>query len=248
MNWNPWHGCEKVSAGCANCFVFMLDRRYGRDTTVFSVNQALDLPIRRGRNGEYKLWASPYVFTCSNSDFFLPAADHVRGKAWEYIKERSDLNFLIPTKRVERIAGALPADWNMKDYGHVYLSCSCENQEMADARLPVYLGLELPHYTVQLEPLIGAVDLSKYLERNLIEKVTVEGEFGKGVRPCHEAWVRELYLQCRRYDTNMAFRRAGDILIDLDNAIYPKQPRGSQDYAGQLGYNYESTSRETVMW
>ena len=34
--WNPWHGCKKVSPGCRNCFVYKMDKRYGRDTTVIS--------------------------------------------------------------------------------------------------------------------------------------------------------------------------------------------------------------------
>jgi len=32
--WNPWHGCKKVSPGCKNCFVYKMDKRYGRDTTI----------------------------------------------------------------------------------------------------------------------------------------------------------------------------------------------------------------------
>ncbi|MBQ8576638.1 MAG: DUF5131 family protein [Clostridia bacterium] len=34
--WNPWHGCKKVSPGCKNCFVYKMDKRYGRDTTVIT--------------------------------------------------------------------------------------------------------------------------------------------------------------------------------------------------------------------
>ena len=34
--WNPWHGCKKVSPGCKNCFVYKMDRRYGRDTTIIT--------------------------------------------------------------------------------------------------------------------------------------------------------------------------------------------------------------------
>ena len=30
--WNPWHGCHKCSEGCQNCFVYVFDQRYGRDT------------------------------------------------------------------------------------------------------------------------------------------------------------------------------------------------------------------------
>ena len=34
--WNPWHGCHKCSPGCQNCFVFNMDKRYGRDTSVIT--------------------------------------------------------------------------------------------------------------------------------------------------------------------------------------------------------------------
>ena len=34
--WNPWHGCKKVSQGCKNCFVYKMDQRYGRDTTIIT--------------------------------------------------------------------------------------------------------------------------------------------------------------------------------------------------------------------
>lgn len=34
--WNPWNGCKKVSIGCKNCFVYKMDQRYGRDTTIIT--------------------------------------------------------------------------------------------------------------------------------------------------------------------------------------------------------------------
>ncbi|MBR1896932.1 MAG: DUF5131 family protein, partial [Pyramidobacter sp.] len=24
--WNPWHGCRRVSEGCAHCYMYFLDR------------------------------------------------------------------------------------------------------------------------------------------------------------------------------------------------------------------------------
>ena len=29
--WNPWHGCRRFSAGCANCYVYYLDGQRGRE-------------------------------------------------------------------------------------------------------------------------------------------------------------------------------------------------------------------------
>lgn len=32
--WNPWRGCDKVSPGCAHCYMFAGERRYGRDPSI----------------------------------------------------------------------------------------------------------------------------------------------------------------------------------------------------------------------
>jgi protein gp37 len=32
--YNPWRGCDKVSPGCAHCYMFDGQRRYGRDPSV----------------------------------------------------------------------------------------------------------------------------------------------------------------------------------------------------------------------
>lgn len=32
--WNPWRGCRKVSAGCAHCYMYRDQARYGRDPKV----------------------------------------------------------------------------------------------------------------------------------------------------------------------------------------------------------------------
>ena len=31
--WNPWMGCEKVSPGCAHCYMYREQRQYGHDPT-----------------------------------------------------------------------------------------------------------------------------------------------------------------------------------------------------------------------
>lgn len=32
--WNPWRGCHQVSIGCANCYMFAEQKRYGKDPAV----------------------------------------------------------------------------------------------------------------------------------------------------------------------------------------------------------------------
>ena len=29
-DWNPWHGCTKISPGCKYCYVYRQDEMYGR--------------------------------------------------------------------------------------------------------------------------------------------------------------------------------------------------------------------------
>ena len=30
--WNPWHGCHRISEGCAHCYMYVLDGKRGIDT------------------------------------------------------------------------------------------------------------------------------------------------------------------------------------------------------------------------
>ena len=30
-NWNPWHGCTKISPGCRHCYVYRQDEMYGSE-------------------------------------------------------------------------------------------------------------------------------------------------------------------------------------------------------------------------
>lgn len=32
--WNPWRGCTRISPGCAHCYMFTAQRRFGRDPDV----------------------------------------------------------------------------------------------------------------------------------------------------------------------------------------------------------------------
>jgi Bacteriophage protein gp37 len=67
--WNPWHGCSKLSAGCANCYVYRRDNEHGIDSAAARKTQNFDLPARRKRNGEYKIHSGTCVYTCFASDF-----------------------------------------------------------------------------------------------------------------------------------------------------------------------------------
>lgn len=123
--WNPWHGCHKYSAGCANCYVYRMDERYGRDSSVVKKTKDFALPVKKKKDGSWKIQEG-VVYTCFSSDFFVEEADAWRKEAWSFMKQRSDLHFYMITKRVERILPNLPDDWQ-SGYENVTICATIEN-------------------------------------------------------------------------------------------------------------------------
>lgn len=229
--WNPWHGCHKLSEGCLNCYVYRIDSRHGKTSSVVLKTADFDLPVRRNRGGAYKLSAEDgTVFTCFSSDFFLEDADPWRPEAWRMIRERSDLDFFIVTKRIRRFRVGLPDDWG-DGYENVAICCTAENQKRADERLPVFLSEPIRCRSVICEPLLGPVDLSPYLSGGATGEVTVGGESGDGARLCRYEWVLALRDQCRRAGVPFTFKQTG-ANFEKDGRVY-RIPRRLQHLQAQ---------------
>ncbi|WP_396133258.1 DUF5131 family protein [Eubacterium maltosivorans] len=47
ITWNPWHGCQKISAGCQNCYVYRMDEKYNRDSHQVSKNSCFNLLLKK---------------------------------------------------------------------------------------------------------------------------------------------------------------------------------------------------------
>ena len=58
-------------------------------------------------------------------------------------------------------------------------------------------------------PLIGPVDIEKYLAAGQIEQVICGGENYDGSRLCRYEWVKLLSDQCRKYDITFNFIETG---------------------------------------
>ena len=213
LTWNPWHGCHKCSEGCQNCYAYFLDKRYGRDTNEVVINKSnIDYPIKKDKNGLYKLPGGTFVRVCMTSDFFLEEADEWRDKAWDYIRQRPDVTFSLLTKRAHRIKDNLPADWG-DGWDHVQFAVSCENQKRVDERIPYLLEIPSKHKWISVKPFIGEVDLDKYLATGEIETVLAGGENYLGSRPLHYEWVKKLHDQCEKYNLHLIFGQTGNIFI-----------------------------------
>ena len=181
VSWNPWHGCRKLSEGCRHCYVYRQDAQHDKDSREVRRTAAFNLPVRRTRDGRYKVPPGEMVYTCFTSDFLVEEADAWRAEAWEMIRIRSDLRFFFITKRIDRLMQVLPPDWG-GGYENLAVGCTVENQAMADYRLPLLLDAPLRHKLVICAPLLGPLDIARYLIPG-IEEVSVGGESGRPARP-----------------------------------------------------------------
>lgn len=206
--WNPWHGCHMLSPGCQNCYVYRRDRSVGRDAGQVRKTADFDLPLRRGRDGAYKIPDGAEVFSCGTSDFFLEEADPWRSQAWAMMAARPSVRFFIITKRIDRFFAALPDDWGA-GYPNVTIGCTCENQDRADYRLPLFLQAPIMHREIITEPLLEGLELTPYLDPLRIEALVAGGESGDAARVCRHEWILELRAQCQRAGVRFVFKQTG---------------------------------------
>ena len=206
--WNPWHGCHKISPGCLNCYMYRRDAEFDKDSSIVTKTSSFKLPVQKTKDGTYKVQNDSYVYTCMTSDFFVEEADKWRDEAWDFIKFRSDLDFFIITKRIDRFMDNIPFDWG-DGYDNVTVCSTCENQAMADYRLPIMLELPIKHMQVIHEPMLESIDISKYLAMGKIESVTCGGESGYNARICDYDWILNTREQCLKYKVPFHFKQTG---------------------------------------
>ena len=234
--WNPWHGCKKISEGCENCYVYRSDVKYERDTSAVKKTLNFNLPIKLNRQKQFKISSGETVYTCFTSDFLLKEADEWRTEAWEIIKQRSDLNFMFITKRIERLTENLPCDWG-DGYENVTIGCTCENQARADYRLPIFLSLPVKHKVIICEPILGEIDLSPYLSGK-INRVVAGGESGTSARICNYDWILKIREQCKSNNVKFWFKQTGYRFIK-DGKLYLIERKFQHSQARKAGINIE---------
>jgi protein gp37 len=217
--WNPWHGCKKVSPGCAHCYMYRDKKRYGQDPELVVKSKTMfDAPMKW--NG------SRIVFTCSWSDFFIEEADSWRDQAWEVIRATPQHTYQILTKRPARIAAHLPRGW---PFSNVWLGVSVENPRFfwrIDELRNVPAGIRF----LSLEPLLSAMPA---LPLDEISWVIVGGESGPNCRPMKAEWVRDIRDQCSQSRVPFFFKQWGGARKDttgriLDGRVWNAMPKRPQ--------------------
>lgn len=159
--WNPVSGCTKVSTGCKFCYAERVSKRMGKEFTKVTLHpDRLDQPLR---------WKKPRrIFVNSMSDLFheeIPVA--FLRRVLLIMREAEHHTFQVLTKRIDRGRDMLAKAKRITSYcwplPNVWLGVSCENQEQADKRIALLLQTLAAVRFVSLEPLLGPIDLARWL-------------------------------------------------------------------------------------
>lgn len=222
--WNPWIGCAKVDPGCKNCYMFTAQERYGRYPRIVTRTKTWDDPKRWQREAAAS-GKQTMVFTCSWSDWFHVDADQWRDEAWRLVKACSNLDFQILTKRADRIADHLPADW-WDGYPNVWLGVSV-SEEKGLWRVGELREIPARIRFISYEPAIGPI--ADKIDLTGIHWLIYGGESGPGYRPEDKQWARDIMAKCRESGTAFFHKQSAasktEMGIELDGKIVREFPK-----------------------
>lgn len=176
--WNPAWGCTKVSPGCTHCYAERVMASFGREFRTVARTK-----WQGQKDRDPRLWKEPTrIFTLSMGDFFHEACDPWRDEWWEVIRQCPQHQFLILTKRPERILANLPRfcfhcglrdgkchcdpfyrtfwDYTGCEWPNVWLGTSVENQKYANERIPMLTMVPARVHFLSCEPLLGPLDFA----------------------------------------------------------------------------------------
>lgn len=185
------HFCEKVSAGCKNCYAETFQKRFQNpiryaaqdadQVEVFLDEKTLLEPLK---------WKKPRtIFVCSQTDIFLRHySDEMICKVFAVMALCPFDTLIVLTKRPERAKVFLQSEQMQEQIGqmmreidpgatcyqcpdldgiwplrNVWLGTSVEDQATANERIPVLLDTPAAVRFISAEPLLGPIDVSRWL-------------------------------------------------------------------------------------
>lgn len=254
---NPWIGCTKVGPGCDHCYAeALMDKRWhrvqwgphGQRQRTSAANWRQPLLWER----EHEAFALMHgrrrrVFCASLADVFDNAVpDAWRADLFNLIADTPHLDWLLLTKRIGNARAMLDAfcesdghkgeRWD--GWPNVWLGATVVNQEEADRDIPKLLATPAAVRFLSIEPMLGPVDLTRWLSRcdhgsrpgpggiggvmcaechghghgcMRLHWVIAGGESGPSARPMHPDWARSLRDQCAAAGVPFFFKQMGGV-------------------------------------
>jgi protein gp37 len=240
QTWNPTTGCKEISPGCANCYAARLaatrlsrQSRY-RGLAVLGDNGRPhwtgEVRLHPGRLHEPLRWRKPRkVFVCDMSDLFhADVPDWFLRHVFEVMRLCPQHTFQVLTKRPERMQSFLSGA-DCLPLKNAWLGVSVEDQQRADERIPYLLRTPAALRFLSCEPLLGPVNLHRYLPRSFdptdtapdgspadysqtgVDWVIAGGESGPLARPCRLEWLRSLVRQCQEANVPCFVKQFGSL-------------------------------------
>ena len=235
--WNPTTGCDRVSAGCDNCYALTLAKRlkamgnpkYQTDGDPRTSGPGFGVAVHPDALLIPYSWKRPrLVFVNSMSDLFHARVpmEFIR-EVFAVMKGTPHHTYQILTKRARRLTRvADQLDWPT----NVWMGVSVESADHFDrvrdlARVPAAVRF------LSCEPLLGPVP---NLPLEGIDWVIAGGESGPNARPVDADWIRELRDDCVAARTPFFFKQWGGIRAksggrELDGLIWNEMPTPLDD-------------------
>ncbi|WP_340151943.1 DUF5131 family protein [uncultured Sneathiella sp.] len=213
---NAWIGCTAVGPGCNLCYanarfakrLRMVEWGAGKSrhkVKGFAAN------VRKASRQAADLGGRQRFFVNSASDTFdNEVPDEWREEVWATLRQTDHLDFILVTKRIGNVAKMLPEDWGV-GYSNTWLLATMVNQEELDRDMPKLAAVPAVVRGLSIEPIMGPVDLSKWL--HLLDWVIIGGQSQQmgDAEPLvvEYEWVRALIDQCLAAGIAVFFKQWG---------------------------------------
>ncbi|MCO1659200.1 DUF5131 family protein [Pseudonocardia humida] len=210
--WNPTTGCDRISAGCDNCYALALARRlkamgsakYQTDGDPRTSGPGFGVTVHDDVVTAPLRWRAPrVVFVNSMSDLFharVPAEFVAR--VFEVMAATPQHTYQVLTKRATRLRRLAP---DLPWPANVWMGVSVEGLDVAD-RVEELRRVPAAVRFLSCEPLLGPLD---GLDLSGIGWVIAGGESGPAARPVDPVWVAQLRDACQTEDVPFFFKQWG---------------------------------------
>jgi len=220
--WNPVTGCDKVSAGCKNCYAGRLAETRLKHKYYYKDGFYGNITLHYNRLRDPMSWRKPaMIFVNSMSDLFHPDVPFsFIDDVFITMHNCPQHIFQILTKRPERLLEYYKHnreqyykiyDKSEGDYvftlDNVWLGVSIEDQKTADLRIPILQQVPVAVRWLSAEPLLDDISLWKHLIKEKIHWIVAGGESGPKARQMSPNWAWHIRNECLNFGVPFFFKQ-----------------------------------------